>query len=105
MATKKDKAPKVKKEKKVRAKGEPQAPIQWFADAAAKTQDADKIKALAQKEEYSDVTISIQCGRLRKAGLLPPLEKAEKKTATKVKASKKAKTFHPVPKPGQSAAA
>jgi len=101
-------APKVKREKKVRAKGEPVAPIKWFAEQATETQDAEKIRSVATKKDYSQSTISIQLGRLRALGLIPPLVKsdngeAKKNTKSKVKASKpKASgTFRPQPKPGQ----
>ena len=102
--------PTAKREKKVRAKGEPQPAIQWFQDQAKESKDSEKIKGAAEKQEYSKSTISIQLGRLRAMGLLPPLEKpvTEKKEkvarVVSLKAGKKpvkSRSFHPVPKPGQ----
>jgi len=98
---------KPKREKTVRAKGEPQPAILWFQEQAKETTDTDTIKKAAEKKDYSPSTISIQLGRLRGMGLLPHLEKVVKeKKSRKVTAlkPKAAKAFHPAPKPGQKVA-
>ena len=96
------------KAKKVRVAGSGSPAIKWFQEQAASTQDPDKIRAAAEKQDYSANTISIQLGRLRGMGLLPALlheEKPEKVRAIREPKEKKAKTtFTPVPKPGKKVA-
>lgn len=89
-----------KKQKKVRAKGEPQPAIKWFQERAAETQDHESIASQAKKEKYSEATISIQLGRLRGMGLLPPKEKSDKEPV-KTEKKKAASSVRAVPKPSQ----
>ena len=104
---------KVKKEK-VAGKGT--YPIKWFVELAERTQDLEKIREAAKAEKYADNTITIQIGRLRGVGLLPPAEKkvaepkepkakAEIEKKARKPAAKKGGGFHPVPKPGHEHAA
>jgi hypothetical protein len=73
-------------------------PIKWFQEKAQETQDTEEIRTAAEKESYSKSTISIQIGRLRAAGFLPP---AEKKERVKKAKSEKVSSIRAVPKPGR----
>lgn len=91
-------------------------PIKAFIEQAEATQDLDVIRRWASHQKYSDTTISIQLGRLRKHKFLPPLEKKAKAEKKQAKGDKKAKkvrlvkkgkgtAVHAVPKPSQAATA
>ena len=72
-------------------------PIKFFIELATTMQDVADIRAAAEKEDYSKSTISIQIGRLRAAGFLPPAEKTEN-----VRREKPTKSIaRAVPKPGK----
>jgi hypothetical protein len=88
-----------KKVKKMRTPGNPQQPIKFFQELAGTTQDVEEIRSAAEKEEYSKSTISIQIGRLRAAGMLPPAEKKEK--VKKEKKEKVSSAVRSVPKPSK----
>lgn len=89
-------------EKKVKKPNSNNKPIKFFEELATACANAEEIRDAAEKKNYSKSTISIQLGRLRAAGFLPPLEKTEKvKKEKKVKVASISSTVRAVPKPGK----